>query len=175
MTYQDVESIENIGVGIVCLIIYLFTLVMTIHNICRYLYPMRINKPLILLFYIFVIVKATAMISSLIYVALQPVYEKYNPIWFMYLVNFFAEDIIGSVILMQWLHLAFSIQLLFGKITEKQSKLRKIVMFILLFIWSIFSSTCAAFEIFLIPLSIAWMMLFLLSGFFLRQKMKLLD
>ena len=84
---------------------------MLIHNFCRYLYPMRIDKPLIVIFYVGVAVKVSAMIAAIIYINVVKGsnYDPYSPVWWMTLVNYLAENIVGVVFIMQWLHLAYSI------------------------------------------------------------------
>ena len=44
--------------------IYAFTLAMVIHNTARYLIPMKIKKPLIVWFYVFIAIK---FISALLF------------------------------------------------------------------------------------------------------------
>ena len=88
--------------NIIEFVIYSFTLVVVIHNFCRYLYPMRINKALIVLFYVGIAVKVSGMISALIlsYTVGGSAYDLYGPIWWMILFNYLGENIVGVVLMM---------------------------------------------------------------------------
>ena len=52
-------------VQLLCFSMYLFTLLMALYNAYQYLYKMRINKCLIILFYIFIIIEVVAMGTAL--------------------------------------------------------------------------------------------------------------
>ena len=111
MKAQEKEYL-NVSAGILIMIAYTFTLVVVMHNVFRYLCPLRINRPLITLFYVFVTIELLAMIASPIYSAIDgPTIDEYlySPLWYIILVNYFAENMVDSVMIMQWFHLATSI------------------------------------------------------------------
>ncbi len=83
------EIYLDIGSGVLVTIAYIFTLLVVIHNVFRYLCPMRINKPLITLFYVFVTIKLLAVLASIICTVIQPPSEEffYSPLWYVLLVN----------------------------------------------------------------------------------------
>ena len=84
---------------------------------------MRITKPLIISFYVLVIIKSVAMIATLINSIvnqrfnLEP--DLYTPLWWEQLVNYIAESLLWSLFIMQWLHLAYTIQVMIGEISDK--------------------------------------------------------
>ena len=99
-------------IDILCAVIfievtYAFTFVMVIHNTLRYLIPLRITKPLIVWFYIFVTVEC---ISAACY-DLWPFYSlefcESKTLKAIYLMTYVAENLTWAVILLQWLSLTF--------------------------------------------------------------------
>ena len=158
--------------SILVLIVYASTLAVLIHNVCRYLCPMRISKPLIILFYVFTAIKLLAMVL-LSYPSIDWYISK--PYAFLYLINYFAENMVGTILLMQWLHLAYSIQLLYNEITKRQRTCRKAVAFTLLTIWSFFVSVLNSIKVYEVATLLIWVVINITCALFLRQKLKLLD
>ena len=80
--------------------IYGFTLAMVIHNTARYLIPMKIKKPLIVWFDVFVAIK----FASALFYNLWPFYSnefiESHAFLAIYMTNFFAESLAGAVILL---------------------------------------------------------------------------
>ena len=113
-----------------CLFLYLFTLMMAVHNVFRYLIPMQIDKVLIILFYAFNIIQFTAMVvlhSVYFYeFVIENDYSQFysetashSYILYIWELNWLFQTFSTITIGVQWLHLAFSIQLLYNEIREE--------------------------------------------------------
>ena len=167
------------AVTIITEMIYTFTLAMVVHNTIRYLIPMKIKKPLIVWFYIFVAGKiASALFYNLWIFYSDEFIESYIYLS-IYLGNFLAESLCASVIILQWLHLTWSIMLLYDEITFKQRRCRMITTAIFLFIWSVISAAISFWSALNLlndqwPLLI-WCIMYTIAAFFLRKKMKFLE
>ena len=104
------EQIDIIcAVTILTEMIYAFTLAMVIHNTIRYLIPMKIKKPLIVWFYIFVAVKIASALFYNLWVFYPDEFIESPVFLTIYLSNFLAEELCAAVIILQWLHLTWSI------------------------------------------------------------------
>ena len=79
---------------------------------------MKIKKPLITLFYVFSTTKIVSMIAATLFPFFDYDFLQREEYTAILLVNFISDNLVASVFLMQWLHLTFSIQLLFDQITE---------------------------------------------------------
>ena len=95
--------------AILVLTLYSFTFGMLVHNVFRYLCPMRIKKPLITLFYVFTSIKLMVMLTITVYPFIKHSTKPTKVSDFLALINFVAENMAGTIIIMQWLHLAYSI------------------------------------------------------------------
>ena len=93
------------------IILYMTALILAIYHIIKYLVPMKITKPLIVFFYMLIVIKLSVVILMIVYALInfnmRP--EPYSKLWFVYMTNYISDALLWAIFMMQWLHVAFAV------------------------------------------------------------------